>query len=179
MWTAKRSPAQVGTARSSCGMRRAGNCCGLSAATATPFYRWRGVGTAKRLPAEVRTARSNCGMRRAGNCCGLSAATPPPSNRWHGVGTAKPSPAEVTITRFKLWDAPSGQLLRTLSGHSSAVLSVAWSADSKTLASGSFDETIQAVGRVERATAADSPRPLRLRLVGGVECGRQNARHRK
>jgi WD40 repeat protein len=33
----------------------------------------------------------------------------------------------------KLWEAGSGQLLRTLSGHASYVMSVAWSPDGKTL----------------------------------------------
>jgi WD40 repeat protein len=44
---------------------------------------------------------------------------------------------------IKLWDGPSGQLLRTLRGHSDYVLSVAWSADGRTLASGSEDHTVK------------------------------------
>jgi WD40 repeat protein len=44
---------------------------------------------------------------------------------------------------LKLWDVASGQLLRTLSGHSSAVTSVAFSPDGQTLASGSWDHSIK------------------------------------
>ncbi|NTW21125.1 MAG: hypothetical protein HGA42_16735, partial [Nostocales cyanobacterium W4_Combined_metabat2_030] len=37
----------------------------------------------------------------------------------------------------------SGECVRTLEGHSSWVYSVAWSADSQTLASGSLDKTVK------------------------------------
>ena len=40
----------------------------------------------------------------------------------------------------KLWDADSGQLLRTLRGHTSGVSCVAYSPDGKQLASGSFED---------------------------------------
>ena len=42
-----------------------------------------------------------------------------------------------------LWDAATGQHLKTLSGHTNYVLSVAFSPDGKTLASGSSDNTIR------------------------------------
>ena len=43
---------------------------------------------------------------------------------------------------IKLWDAATGQALRTLAGHSSIVESVVFSPDGKTLASGSDGNTI-------------------------------------
>ena len=44
---------------------------------------------------------------------------------------------------IKLWDARSGELLRTLEGHTSFVESVAFAPDGNTLASGSWDKTIK------------------------------------
>ncbi|MFM6250725.1 MAG: WD40 repeat domain-containing protein, partial [Dolichospermum sp.] len=44
---------------------------------------------------------------------------------------------------IKIWDGRTGNLLRTLSGHSNWVWSVAWSPDGRTLASGSWDNTIK------------------------------------
>jgi WD40 repeat protein len=47
------------------------------------------------------------------------------------------------LPHVKLWDAASGQLLRTLlTGHTSPVNSVAFSPDGRTLASGSNDSII-------------------------------------
>src|SRR5689334_2355689 len=44
----------------------------------------------------------------------------------------------------KLWDAATGRLLRTLTGHRDAVLSVSFSADGATVYSGSRDGTVKA-----------------------------------
>ncbi len=44
---------------------------------------------------------------------------------------------------IKLWDLPTGSLVRTLTGHTSDVFSVAISPDGRTLASGSNDKTIK------------------------------------
>jgi WD40 repeat protein len=43
----------------------------------------------------------------------------------------------------KLWDVGSGQLLRTLAGHTDEVEAVAFSPDGRTLASGSWDGSVR------------------------------------
>jgi WD40 repeat protein len=43
----------------------------------------------------------------------------------------------------KLWDIETGKEIKTLSGHSDSVLSVSFSVDGKTLASGSWDKTVK------------------------------------
>ena len=63
---------------------------------------------------------------------------------------------------IRLWEAASGQPLRTLEGHESGVLSVVWSPDGKTLASASDDRTI-------RLWEAASGQPLRT--LEGHESG--------
>ena len=46
----------------------------------------------------------------------------------------------------RLWDAASGELLRTFEGHSDDVNSVAFGPDGERIASGSWDETIRLWG---------------------------------
>ena len=44
---------------------------------------------------------------------------------------------------IKIWDANTGQCLKTLMGHSGNVLSVAYSPDGTKIISGSYDKTIK------------------------------------
>jgi uncharacterized protein with WD repeat len=58
-----------------------------------------------------------------------------PDGRWLASGSA-----DNTV---KLWDAESGELIRSLEGHQSSVNSVAFSPDGRWLASGSYDYTVK------------------------------------
>ncbi|MEE1323143.1 MAG: hypothetical protein UHE91_04910, partial [Bacteroidales bacterium] len=46
----------------------------------------------------------------------------------------------------KIWDANTGECLKTLEGHSKYVYSVAFSPDGKHIVSGSYDDTIKIWG---------------------------------
>jgi WD40 repeat protein len=75
--------------------------------------------------------------------CAPSQATPALSIPWRSAptgGSWPPAPWDDTI---KLWDVASGREVRTLSGHTDDVNSVAFSPDGRLLASGSYDNTIK------------------------------------
>ncbi|MGB5960183.1 MAG: WD40 repeat domain-containing protein [Coleofasciculaceae cyanobacterium] len=57
-----------------------------------------------------------------------------------------PLPLTVFDTTIKVWNLHTGELIRTIEGHSSSINSVAISPDGKTLVSGSWDETIKIWG---------------------------------
>jgi WD40 repeat protein/serine/threonine protein kinase len=50
---------------------------------------------------------------------------------------------DYPLTNVSLWDAPTGALLRTLTGHNSHVMVAAWSPDGATLATGSLDNEMR------------------------------------
>ena len=58
-----------------------------------------------------------------------------------GSGTWDATKRAFVSGEVKLWDAQTGQELRTLKGHTAKVVSVAFSPDGKRLASGSGDDT--------------------------------------
>lgn len=45
--------------------------------------------------------------------------------------------------KIKLWNAYTGEIVRTLEGHGKGVSDIAWAADSVYLASGSDDKTVR------------------------------------
>ena len=55
----------------------------------------------------------------------------------------QPTAQSSVVGEIKLWDVKTGKEQATLKGHMNSVKSVAFSPDSKTLASGSQDETIK------------------------------------
>ena len=52
-------------------------------------------------------------------------------------------PVGVKTSTVRLWNTVTGEHKRTLTGHTSRVLSVAFSPDGQTLASGSLDDTVR------------------------------------
>jgi WD40 repeat protein len=60
---------------------------------------------------------------------------------WSPDGTRIASGADNRTVR--LWEARSGQLVRTLEGHTHSVQSVAWAPDGQHLASGASDNTVR------------------------------------
>jgi WD40 repeat protein len=78
-------------------------------------------------------------------------------------GCWPPAPAANDDT-IKLWEVATGSEVRTLSGHTDWVNSVAFSPDGRLLASGSCDAHDQAVGCGHRQRSAHPHRPHRLCL---------------
>ena len=79
----------------------------------------------------------------------------------------------------RLWDPATGKNLRTLTGHTNAVMGVAFSPDGRLLATASWDHTARlwdpATGERLRTLTGHT----RQGLGGGVQPGRAAARHRQ
>jgi len=80
--------------------------------------------------------------------------------------------AASTDNTIRLWDAATGQPLRTLLGHSNSVNRVAWSPDGKTLASASADDTIRLWPGSVDALLDQARERIRLFTLPKADCER-------
>ena len=142
--TARPWPAAATMAPCGCGMWPAVPVSPPSAA-ASARPRWRSAGTAGPWPAAARMARCGCGTwPPAGRSAARSPATPARSTRWRSARTAGPWPAGGSDdASVRLWDVATGRQIGPVTGHPGAGLSVAFSPDGRTLASGDFEGTVR------------------------------------
>ena len=114
-----------------------------SAGTRTRSLAWRTAPTAAPSPPPARTTPSSSGTPPPARRCAPSAGIP---GRSCGVAYSPDGRTLASASRdhtVKLWDAATGQVVRTLRGHAEPVHGVAFSPDGRRIASASFDRTIK------------------------------------
>jgi WD40 repeat protein len=96
---------------------------------------------------EIRTfaGRSSGSESTTGHSSSVHSAAFSPDGRTivSGGGDEEVFSFSLQDNTLRLWEAATGREIRVLAGHSSAVLSVAFSPDGKTIASGSMDKTVK------------------------------------
>ena len=87
--------------------------------------------------------------------------------------TERRSSAAATTKLVKFWNPATGELIRTLSGHTGWVVSLAFSHDGQTLASGSYDRSIRLWNVADGARAPGADRPHGDGSLAGLFAQRQ------
>ncbi len=88
---------------------------------------------------------------------------------WHGSPDGSRIASGSWDKKVQVWEVSSGRLLRTYSGHSDYVRTLAWSPDGSRIASGSNDKKVQvwevSSGRLLRTYSGHSSYVLTLIVV--------------
>ena len=139
-------PSQVGaTSPSGCGTPTRGNTSAPSKGilrSTLEASAWRLVPMARLSQVGV-TNPSICGTPTRANTSAPSKGIRSVSLAWRLVPMAKTLASGSRDRSIRLWNAHTGEHIRTLEGHADWVFSVAFSPDGKTLASGSRDRSIR------------------------------------
>jgi WD40 repeat protein len=77
------------------------------------------------------------------------------------IETGKDASGETTEHAVALWDVPTGRPLGKLKGHTASITSLAFTPDGRTLATGSYDDTV-------RLWQPDTQQDMGARSVGST-----------